>query len=462
MSTNLDTSQIADPDFRELCDYLVGRMQELGVPGVAVGVLRNGQEFTAGFGITNVEAPVPVDPKTLFQIGSISKTFTATVAMHLAEAGKLDLDAPVRAYLPDLKLRDEAAAAGATMRHLFSHTGGWLGDYFEDTGSGDDALTRIVANMAELPQYTPLGETFSYNNAGFYLAGHVIETVTGKSYEQNVKELIFDPLGMDNSFFFAHDAISRRVAVGHNIVDGKAVVARPWALARAAHAAGGIASTVTDLLKYARFQMGDGTAPDGTRLLMQASLAEMQTPRTPAGSGAGAVGISWMIKSIGGVKTVRHSGGTNGQISIFLLAPEQGIAITVLTNAGRGGELTGDVVEWALKRYLGVEEALPEAISLDADVLAAYTGRYEAALTVLELEVRDGVLWLQAIPQGGFPNKDSKPATPPPPPVRLAVGANDVIVALDAPFRNARGEFLRDPDGSIAWMRFGSRLAKRQ
>jgi CubicO group peptidase (beta-lactamase class C family) len=260
MSMNLDTSQITDGKFRQLCDLIVGRMADLGVPGVAVGVLRDGQEFTAGFGVTNVEAPVPVDANTLFQIGSITKTFTATVALQLAEAGKLDLDAPIR-----------------------SHTGGWLGDYFEDTGFGDDALTKIVAKMAELPQYTPLGETFSYNNAGFYLAGHVIETVTGKSFEANVKELIFDPLGMDNSFFYAHDAISRRVAVGHNIQDGKASVARPWALARAAHAAGGIASTVTDMLKYARFQLGDGTAPDPhagapTRLISQSSLAEMQPP----------------------------------------------------------------------------------------------------------------------------------------------------------------------------------------
>ena len=132
MSINLDTSQIADADFRQFGDYVVERMQQYGVPGVAIGVLRDGQEFTAGFGITNVEAPVPVDANTLFQIGSISKTFTATAAMRLAEAGKLDLDAPIRTYLPDLKLTDEAAAAGATLRHLFAalmtgHYAGHLG-----------------------------------------------------------------------------------------------------------------------------------------------------------------------------------------------------------------------------------------------------------------------------------------------------------------------------------------------
>src|SRR5690349_22145886 len=124
MSTNLDAGQIADPAFRQLCDYVAVWMAEHGVPGVAVGVLRDGREYTGGFGITNVEAPVPVDANTLFQIGSITKTFTATVAMRLVEAGKLDIDAPIRRYLPDLKLRDETATARATLRHVFSHTGG--------------------------------------------------------------------------------------------------------------------------------------------------------------------------------------------------------------------------------------------------------------------------------------------------------------------------------------------------
>lgn len=457
MPTNLDTSGVSDPAFRELCVNIVAQMADLGVPGVAVGILRDGEANTAGFGITNVEAPVPVDADTLFQIGSITKTFTATVAMQLVEEGVLDLDAPLRTYLPDLMLTDEAAAAGATLRHLFTHTGGWVGDYFEDTGLGDDALTRIVASMAALPQLTPLGGTFSYNNSGYYLAGHVIETVTGKTFERNVWERIFAPLGMDRACFFAHDAISRRVSVGHNIQEGVASVARPWALPRAAHAAGGIACSVNDLLKYARFQMGDGTAPDGTRLLSAESMATMQTPHFPAGSGAGTVGISWMIKTLGGTKTIRHSGGTNGQLSQLVIAPERKLAFAVVTNGSRFVD-----TEWALKQSLGIAEPLPAFLTPDADALASYVGRYDAALTVYELSARDGELWLQAIPQGGFPNKDSKPAGPPPPAVRVAVGEGDTLVALDPPFKNMRGDILRDPDGTVAWIRFGSRIAKRQ
>ncbi len=114
-----------------------------------------------------------------------------------------------------------------TLRHLFSHTAGWLGDYFDDAGSGDDALAAIVGRMETLPQWTPLGKVFSYSNASFYLAGRVIEVVTGKPYEAVVQEMLLDPPGMDEAFFFANDCIGRRVAVGHTTGGATPAVARP-------------------------------------------------------------------------------------------------------------------------------------------------------------------------------------------------------------------------------------------
>jgi len=455
------TAAIVDPDFRQLCDEVVAAMARFGVPGVAVGVLRDGVEYAAGFGITNVAAPVAVDDHTLFQIGSTTKTFTGTVAMRLVEAGKLDLDAPLRTYLPELRLRDEGVAARVTLRHLFNHTGGWLGDYFDDTGDGDDALATIVARMAELPQFTPLGAFASYNNAGFYLAGRVIEAVTGQTYEAAVREMILEPLGMAESFFFAADCISRRVAGGHTVTDTGTTVARPWALARAAHAAGGLSSSVRDQLRYARFHLGDGTAPDGTRLLEQETLAAMQEGLMDAGSAFGSFGITWMMKELDGVKTVRHGGTTNGQLSAFVLVPERNFALTVLTNANRGGQLHTAIVAWALRHYCGIAETPLTPRTLTAAELAPYAGRYSAALTELALTVEGDALVAQVLPQGGFPKRDS-PAGPKPPPTRLALGADDAIIALDPPFKNARGEFLRDEQGALAWLRFGGRMARRQ
>src|SRR5690606_32934919 len=152
--------------------------------GVAVGILHDSRERMAGIGFTSVENPLPVTADTLFQIGSTTKTITGTILMQLVEKGLLDLDEPVRTYLPELRLADKAAEEGVTPRHLITHMGGWMGDYFSDTGDGDDALTRYVAEMAELPQVTPTGSIWSYNNAGFGLAGRLIEVITGNSYER--------------------------------------------------------------------------------------------------------------------------------------------------------------------------------------------------------------------------------------------------------------------------------------
>ena len=255
----------------------LSKIEKRDVPGAVVGILHEGETRTAGFGVTNVDHPLPVTDETLFQIGSITKTFTATAMMRLVEMGKLELDATVRTYIPEFQVADETASSQATIRHLLTHMGGWFGDFFHDTGAGDDALSKYVADMADLEQLTPLGTLWSYNNAGFYLAGYVIEVVTGKSYEAALRELVLEPLDLQHAFLDPGDVMTHRFAVGHRVTDEGAQVARPWPLHRAAYSAGGITCSVHDLLEYARFHLGDGTAEDGTRLLKPESLSLMRT-----------------------------------------------------------------------------------------------------------------------------------------------------------------------------------------
>jgi CubicO group peptidase (beta-lactamase class C family) len=445
----------------ELDELVPGLMAHYHVPGVAVGLWHDGRAITAGFGITNTEHPLPVDANTLFQIGSITKTVTGTVLMRLVELGRLDLDLPVRTYLPTLKLAEEGTAAAVTVRHLATHTGGWVGDFFDECGPGDDALARMLDKVARLPQIAPLGEVYSYNNAGFYIAGRVIEAITGQTYEQAARELVLDPLGMDRSFFFAEEAISHRVAVGHRAVydpPGAPVtpgVDRPWGLARTGNPVGGLISTVTDQLKYARLHLGEGEG-----LLRPETLRAMHAPRVPAANGE-QLGVTWFMRDVAGVRLLRHGGATKGQCATLELAPARGLALSVLTNSDRGSELHQAVARWAFERYLGIVESGPEPVATTETDLAQFAGHYTAALSDRDVYLQDGQLWLQSVPKGGFPTVGTPPDEVPPP-TRMGLTGHDRALLLDEPFKGSRAEFLRGPAGEIVWLRVGGRIHRRE
>lgn len=239
--------------------------------------------------VTSLENPLPVTADTLFQVGSITKTFTGTALMRLVEAGKVRLEDPVRKYLPEFRVKSEEVSAAVTVRHLLTHTAGWVGDYFDDFGLGDDALARMVAALAELPQLTPPDTVWAYNNAGLYVAGRIVEVVVGKPYEEALKELVLEPLGLEHAYFFAQDVITRRFAVGHLTGEAGPFVARSWALPRCANPVGGLITSVRELFKYARFHLGQGPA-----LLKTESRRLMQTPVREADAGR-LMGLTWFI-----------------------------------------------------------------------------------------------------------------------------------------------------------------------
>ena len=140
-----------------LADKVEAAMAKYAIPGVGLGVWYRGREYVRGFGVTSVDQPSPVTADTVFRIGSTTKTFTATAIMRLVERGRISLDRPVRAYLPDFQTQDPSVAVRITVRQLLNHSAGWQGDYFEDTGDGDDALARYVAGLPKVPQLTRSG-----------------------------------------------------------------------------------------------------------------------------------------------------------------------------------------------------------------------------------------------------------------------------------------------------------------
>jgi CubicO group peptidase (beta-lactamase class C family) len=443
----------------ELEDLVTRTLEEHHVPGATVGIFLDGEELAEGYGVTSIENPLPVTTHTLFQIGSTTKTVVATAVMRLVEQGVINLNVPVRTYLPDLKLDNEDVARRVTMWHLLTHTGGWVGDYFGDTGDGTDALERTVAEMVKLQQLTPLGEVWSYNNSGFHIAGRVLSVVTGQEFENAIKDLVLDPLDMTESFFFANDVITRRFAVGHITLDGTPTIARPWYLPRGNHPAGGINSTVLDQLKYARFHLGDGTAPDGSRLLSVASMQAMQGEESQAGGAIDWVGLPWLLRDVGGTRLVTHGGATNGQKSSFVLVAKRRFAFTMMTNSESGDAPLAETERWVLDRVLGVSEPdLPE-LHLPADQLQAFAGCYESPYGLLELDVEDRDLILHLTPKPFLEHMDPEP--PPPAPTRLSFYDIDRVVALDGELKGSRGDFLRNENGTLAWLRIFSRIARR-
>jgi CubicO group peptidase (beta-lactamase class C family) len=449
----------ASPDLPAIDPILREAMTRYHVPGVAIGWFLGDAEHVAGFGITNVEQPLPVDGDTLFQIGSITKTVTGTAVMRLVEMGRLDLDTPVRAYLPDLRLSDESVAARVTLRHLLTHTGGWLGDYFDDFGNGDDALRRMVEAMADLPQLTPLGQVWSYNNAGFYLAGRLIEVASGKSYEAAARELVLDPLGLSHSFFFPGEIITYRVAAGHSVTGERPELIRRWPLPRTASPVGGLISSVRDLLRYAKFHLGRGQAHDGSPVLSPDSLRQMQSPQV-RGELDDSWGVSWGLRDLDGARLARHGGATAGFKASLTLVPAQQFALAILTNASTGDTLHGEITDWVLRHSLGLRIPGPAPLLLSEAEMSPYLGRYTSALSDIELRVEGGHLMVAMLPKGGFPVKDA-PAPPPPPPARAAFIGPDRVVILDGLMKGRQGEFLRRNDGTIAWLR-SSRIHARQ
>lgn len=211
----------ADALLEALADEARALMRENQTPGVALGVLVGDEVRSAGFGVTHLEHPLPVDATTVFQAASISKLFTALAAQRLAEQGVVDLDSPVRRWLPGLELADPSVAEKLTLHHLLTHQAGFEGDFIADTGRGDDALERLLPLLRQAPQRTALGEPH-YSNLGYVLAGHVLSVAAGTPFEQVVYEQVIEPLGLARTHYFLEELAFERIAAGYRASRSKA------------------------------------------------------------------------------------------------------------------------------------------------------------------------------------------------------------------------------------------------
>jgi CubicO group peptidase (beta-lactamase class C family) len=303
--------------------------------------------------------------------------------MSLVDQGKIDLAAPVHEYLPDLMLADEAAARTVTVRQLLNHSAGWMGDDYADFGRGEDALARYVDGMKRLPQLTPPGQVFAYNNAAVVVAGRVIETLTGKPYETALQELVLEPLGLEHSGFFTDQLVGETISASHDIKNDRAVVATgSWAFPRSIDATGGLISSAREQLAFARFHLGDGIAAGGKRVLTPQSLKAMRSDPGPGGTitmeiDGVCVGF-WQRRTAEGVPVFQHGGSWGGQNSDFFFVPDRQFAMTVLTNATSGPNLLAELGRpgWALSKFCGLSNPPAEPKPQPAARLRDYEGHY--------------------------------------------------------------------------------------
>lgn len=447
----------------ELEEFVAAECARLSVPGCAVGVVVGPRSYACASGVTDVEHPLPVTADTLFMIGSTTKTMTATTVMALVQEGLLSLDDRVVDHLPELALQDEAARQQVTVGQLLDHSSGWRGDLEIDTGWGDDALARAVSEVAPtMPQVFAPGTMASYNNLAVVVAGRLIERITGQGYEAAVKQRVLDPLGMNDTFFLPWEVATRFLATGHVEREGVMAPAHVWPMTRGMGPAGGAVSTLRDQLRYARFHL-DGTAA-GPPPLSDELRTAMQQPRVALPSVLSGVGVSWLLRERDGLRMVTHGGNcSNLYVSAFALAPDEHFAVTVLTTSRGGSALGASVTEWAVQRYLNRPgRSTPDVLPLSQELAAEYVGRYDAGQWDLHVTTDDDKLFVQmTLTDVPDDTPEEVLAAFRSPPAEVVLVAPDVIASAASP-ADSSGDFIRDADGEVAWLRHGLRLARRQ
>jgi len=333
----------------------------LKVPGAAVAVVKDQEVILAkGFGFRDVEGKLPMTADTLLAIGSSSKAFTAFTLGTLVDQGKVDWDKPVRNYIPWFRLYDAQAGERLTPRDLVTHRSGLPRHdlvWYNNTTATREALVR---SLAYLPPTADLREKWQYNNLMFLTAGYLVETMTGKSWEEAVRSLVFGPLGMGRSNFSVVDSQKDKdFALPYDERDGK-IVKIPFRDITLVGPAGSINSTANEMARWVTVHINGGKLGD-KQVIGAATLADLHKPYMTTGGvstrpdiTAPDYALGWMVDNYRGHGRVHHGGNIDGFSAMVSLWPSDGLGFVVLTNKNGTG-LTELLVRTAADRILGLE-----------------------------------------------------------------------------------------------------------
>jgi CubicO group peptidase (beta-lactamase class C family) len=329
-----EASPAADPDFAAIDAYIQEEMRDVHIPGLALGVV-HGDEVVhlKSFGEADPSGRA-VTPQTPFILASSSKSFTALAIIQLSEAGKVDLDAPVKRYIPWFRVANKAASNRITVRNLLNHTSGLPEDTaFEpmrSTAMSDDALEERVRTLSDVQLNHRVSATFEYTDANYDVLGLIVQRVAGQSYESYVQEHIFTPLEMSHSF------TNQTAAQRHGLATGY----RSWfsfprrfeaPYSRAAMPSSYLISSAQDMTHFLSAQLNAGRYGDES-VLSPEGVAAMHRPGVREGDKNEFYGMGWEARSLGGVPVVRHDGTNSNFYSDMVLDPEGRWGVVILTN----------------------------------------------------------------------------------------------------------------------------------
>jgi CubicO group peptidase (beta-lactamase class C family) len=380
-------------DFVELEKTIKAELKDAKTPGAAMAIVSGDKViFAKGFGAMSAENGNLVTTDTLFRMGSTTKMFTAAALVSLADAGKIRLDAPIGNYVKNLPPKIHALTA----HQLLSQSSGFR-DFAPTVFSNDDAALgqNIRAWNADV-FFTEPNKIYSYSSANYWLAGFLTEEIYGKSYPDAVANLILKPLGMNRSTIRPLEAMTFPLAVGHDVKNGVVTVIRPIDNNAAKYPGGSMYSSANELARFAVAMLNSGKI-DGKQILSPQVIENLTKPQfyLPGEEGA-FYGYGLLGFEERGIKTVSHGGVSRGYGSTIFFAPEQKIAIVVLTNSN--GQTLPKSRQKATEMLLSLKpESIeqPKSVSLTTEEIKRYTGKFAHAPQIWEVYVKDQKLFLK-------------------------------------------------------------------
>lgn len=440
-------------------NWATKRLQELldsyRIPGASMSIWFDGEEFNTATGFANLRAKIEATTDSLFLIGSNTKLYTTSLVMQLVEQGEVDLDSPVKRYVPELRLNDLAATEAVTVRHLLTHTSGITGDYFPDFGRGEDAVQRCVESLADVPMLHEPGSMFSYCNSGFILAGRLIERVTGESWDRALADRLLEPIGTTAFATLPEEALRYRVAIGH-AADSDTGQLRPasmWPEVRSGGPAGFTPfATASELVRFARLHLEGGRSTDGHQVLSRDSVSAMQSKEVlsvPSGAlDSDGWGLGWaQYRYDDNERVIGHNGGSAALLRVL---PDRNFAVASLTNASGGMYVGHHIINDVVNELFGVSIPVRKNVSGSTANLHEYEGMYHHHTRTREVRLEGGRLTALA-------SRDAPPITLEP------VGSNTFVAWTDGVDIPAMASFVGPSQNGTPWyLHIGGRAHRRE